>query len=361
VVSKSRQDHYYWLTAELAARGLQARVSRVIAFLNLGMGFVPALLIASPMGPHGVVPETLAAGIALFCVISAAIWLRPHAWPSRRVSAVSVILGGLWTSVACLIMSNPLLGLLTATTYIFGSTYIAFLHQPRTLAVLWTMAAATMLLTAVRLGAHDPMLAICATLVIGLLNVFVYFTCRVAIRLNSNDIQHGEIEPLTGLLNTAGLYARAANLLAARNRQDDRHLVLAMVSIDSLPVLISVSGVRRANQARIDVSKALRETVRRNAIAAHITDSEFIIADTFTTPDASPLIDRVQGAMKSTPSRVTASIGVVSTPLAPLTTHPPQVVIDALLAAAARAMERAREAGGNDVRYDIRNELRVDD
>jgi GGDEF domain-containing protein len=294
-------------------------------------------------------------------VISAAIWLRPHAWPSRRVSAVSVILGGLWTSVACLIMSNPLLGLLTATTYIFGSTYIAFLHQLRTLAVLWTMASATMLWTAVRLGAEDRMLAVCATLVIGLLNVFVYFTCRVAIRLNSNDIQHGEIEPLTGLLNTAGLYARAANLLAARNRQDDRHLVLAMVSIDSLPVLISVSGVRRANQARTDVSKALRETVRRNAIAAHITDSEFIIADTFTTPDASPLIDRVQGAMKSTPSRVTASIGVVSTPLAPLTTHPPQVVIDALLAAAARAMERAREAGGNDVRYDIRNELRVDD
>ena len=120
-MSKSRQDHYYWLTAELAARGLQARVSRVIAFLNLGMGFVPALLIASPMGPHGVVPETLAAGIALFCVISAAIWLRPHAWPSRRVSAVSVILGGLWTSVACLIMSNPLLGLLTATTYMLGT------------------------------------------------------------------------------------------------------------------------------------------------------------------------------------------------------------------------------------------------
>lgn len=354
------QNHYYWLTALLAARGLQTRTTRVIAASNAALGIVPMLLILSPAGPHGRVPEAIAVAIAVVSIGIGAVWLR-HTWPSQRFSAASVVFGAIPTGAACLVMSDPMLGLLATTAFIFASGYVAFLHRPMVLAGPWTIGAFTLIYLAVRIGAHDPVLAACGVAIVALLNVYVFFTCRIAIRLNTSDIHHTEIEQLTGLLNTNGLYARAANLLAARNRQDDQHMVLAMVSIDSFPLLTSMSGPRRANQARIDVSQALRETVRRNAIAAHISDSDFIIADTFTTPDASPLIDRVQGAMKSTPSRVTASIGVVCTPLAPLTVHPPEIVIDALLAAAAQAMERAREDGGNDVRYDVRNDLPIDD
>lgn len=353
-------NHYYWLTSLLAARGLQTRTCRVIAALNAVLGMVPALLILSPAGPHGPVRQAVAIAIGVFALGIGAVWLR-HSWPSQRFSAVVVSLGSIPMSAACLIMSDPLLGLLATSAFIFSSGYVAFLHRPSVLAGPWTLGGLTLGYLAVQIGSHDPALAACAVLIIALLNVFVFFTCRVAIGLSSTDIHHSEIEPLTGMLNTDGLYSRAANLLAARNRQDDRHMVLAVVSIDSFPLLSSVSGPRRANRARIDVSQALRETVRRNAIAAHIADSDFIIADTFTTPDASPLIDRVQGAMKSTPSRVTASIGVVVTPLAPLTVHPPEIVIDALLAFAAQAMERAREDGGNDVRYDVRDDLPINE
>ncbi|MUL48950.1 GGDEF domain-containing protein [Mycobacterium sp. CBMA293] len=354
------QSNYYWLTSLLAARGLQARTARVVAFVNGGVGLLPMLLILSPAGPHGPVREAITVAIAVYSLAVASVWLR-HSWPSQRFSIITVTLWAIPMSAACLVMSDPMLGMLATISFIFATGYVAFLHPPILLVPIWGAGAITLGYLAVRIGMHDPALAFSAAAVIALVNVYVFYTCRTAIDLSSTDIHYSEIEQLTGLLNTDGLYARAANLLAARNRQDDRHMVLAVVSIDSFPLLASMSGPRHANRARIDVSQALRETVRRGAIAAHISDSDFIVADTFTTPDASPLIDRIQGAMKSTPSRVTASIGVVCTPLAPLTVHPPEVVIDALLAAAAQAMERAREDGGNDVRYDVRDNLPIDE
>lgn len=352
-------DHYYWLTSLLAARGLQTRTSRVISGINAIMGLGPLALTASPSGPHGVLPRALAILIAIYFLGTASLWLR-HGWPSRRTAEVTALTTALAACVAFLIISNPMVGLFASATFALVTNHIAFFHRHRILFASWVLGALTVVYLACLVAEHDPVVAICGALAVLFLNLFVYLTCRLAIGLSTTDVHHSEIDPLTGLLNSDGLYSRTANLLAARNRQDDRHLVLVMVSIDSYHLLDSMGGRKQANQARIEVSQALRETVRRNAIAAHISNSDFIIADTFTTPDASPLINRVQGAMRSTPSRVTASIGVVCTPLAPLTVHPPDVVIDKLLDAAARAVTRAREAGGNDVRYDIREDFPIE-
>jgi hypothetical protein len=61
-----------------------------------------------------------------------------------------------------------------------------------------------------------------------------------------------------------------------------------------------------------------------------------------------------------TPPHLTASIGVVSTPLGPLTDHPPYDVIDNLVEIATSAMDQARKAGGNQVRYVVRPTLEMD-
>jgi GGDEF domain-containing protein len=358
-VTAAVDDHYYWLTSLLAARGLQTRTSRVISGINATLGLGPLALTASPSGPHGVLARALAILIAIYFAGTATLWLR-HGWPSRRTAEVTALTTALAACLSCLIMANPLIGLFASATLALLTNHIAFFHRQSILYASWVLGALTVVYLACRVAEHDPVVAICGALAVVLLNLFVYLTCRLAVGISSTDIHHSEIEPLTGLLNSDGLYSRTANLLAARNRQDDRHLVLVMVSIDSYHLLASVAGRKQANQARIEVSQALRETVRRNAIAAHISNSDFIIADTFTTPDASPLINRVQGAMRSTPSRVTASIGVVCTPLAPLTVHPPDLVIEKLLEAAAEAVVSAREAGGNDVRYDIRQDFPIE-
>jgi GGDEF domain-containing protein len=67
----------------------------------------------------------------------------------------------------------------------------------------------------------------------------------------------------------------------------------------------------------------------------------------FTTPEPSALVDRVAGAVKSAPGKLTASIGVVSTPLRPLASLPPDHVTEELLTIASTAMYTARKAGGN--------------
>ncbi|PRC49394.1 GGDEF domain-containing protein, partial [Mycobacterium sp. ITM-2017-0098] len=80
-----------------------------------------------------------------------------------------------------------------------------------------------------------------------------------------------------------------------------------------------------------------------------------------TTSDASPLVERVRGAIVATPQRLTASIGVVVTPLPPLTAEPPDEVLDKLINIAGEAIDQARMAGGNQVRYVLRPTLDEDD
>ncbi len=60
-------------------------------------------------------------------------------------------------------------------------------------------------------------------------------------------------------------------------------------------------------------------------------------------------MERVRATVASSPSRLTASIGVVTTPLSPLAGHPPYDVLDEVLGIATAAMKVARRAGGNKV------------
>jgi GGDEF domain-containing protein len=120
-----------------------------------------------------------------------------------------------------------------------------------------------------------------------------------------------------------------------------------------------MSGERGGNLARVAVGTALRSSVRHNAIVAHVSESDFVIADTFTTADASPLVDRVRAAVNNTPSRLTTSVGVVSTPLRPLMHLPPYDVVDEVMTIATTAMNEARKDGGNRARFVVNPALAV--
>ena len=180
-----------------------------------------------------------------------------------------------------------------------------------------------------------------------MLNVFVAFTSRLVIRLIETEVRYGEIEPLTGLLNREAFFDRVATLIGARSRDDDRYLVVLVINLDSFSLLTGMTGAAGGNRARVAVGQGLRETVRRNTVLAHFGEAEFLVAELFTTPEPSALVDRVAGAVKSAPGKLTASIGVVSTPLRPLASLPPDDVTEELLTIASTAMYTARKAGGN--------------
>jgi diguanylate cyclase (GGDEF)-like protein len=250
-------------------------------------------------------------------------------------------------------------GLLGATTFAVLAAYVACFHSLRLLVLTWTVAAVPLAILAVRLAHLDTALAIASVFLVVLVNVFAAFVCRVGVRLVGGDVATSEVEPLTGLLDRDAFYERTATLLAARNRDDDRYLVLVIVNIDGFSLVTSISGERGANLARIAVGSALRGSVRHNAVVAHVSDAEFVIADTFTTSDASPLVERVCAAVTNTPLRLTTSVGVVSTPLRPLMHLPPDDVVDEVMTIATTAMYEARKAGGNRAHFVVNPVLTV--
>lgn len=354
---RPRDDHYYWLTALLAGRGMQVNTCRVIAGIVAGLGVLPAVSSISPFGTHGPVGRGLAIGVMLCCLLMSLVWLR-HRWPTWRESVACVVLGTGCIAVACLIPANPVVGLLGATAFAVVAAYVAVFHSLRLLAFTWTVAVVTLGVLAVRLAALDTALAISSVFLVALVNVFAAFACRLGVRLVGGEATH-HLDPLTGLLDRDAFYERTATLLAAREREDDRFLVLIVITIDGFSLVTSMSGERGGNLTRVEVARALRTSVRHNAVLAHASDSEFVIADTFTAADASPLVDRVRAAVASTPSRLTTSVGVVSTPLGPLTHLPPDDVVDEVLNIAMAAMSEARMAGGDQARFVINPALTV--
>ena len=343
-------DHYYWLTAFLAARGFQKTTCRVVALVIFGLGVISIALIWSPTGPHGLRNEILAVVVAVCCWGMSVLWLRGR-WPSALESRICVCLGSVCIAISCLIQADPLTGLFGATTFTLVCIYAAVFHTTQWLTVSWAVTGVTLIALGFELAATDFVFAISAVLLVAFVVMFVSLTGKAAIWAVDADILHENFEPLTGLFNRDGFYEKATTLLASRSRGDDRFLAIAVVNLDTFSLVGEFSGITGSNRARVEIAARLRETARRDAVLAHIADSEFVIGDLFDSDDASALIERVRGTISGSPSRLSASIGVVTTALQPLVQLPPHDVLDELVSIATNAMYESRKCGGNKVTY----------
>jgi diguanylate cyclase (GGDEF)-like protein len=343
-------DHYYWLTAFLAARGLQQTTCRLVALVIFGMSAISVTLIWSPTGPQGIVGRTLAVGVAACCWAMSVLWLRPR-WPTAVESRVCLCTGSVCIAISCLIQSDALTGLFGATAFTLVAIYAAVFHTTRWLAITWLATGVTLAVLAVKLASFSIAFAISSVLLVAFLVMFVSLTGRAAIWLVDADILHENFEPLTGMFNREGFYEKATTLLASRSRGDDRFLAVSVINLDGFSLVGEFDGVSGSNRARVEVAARLRETARRDAVLAHIADSEFVIADLFDSNDASALIERVRGTVAAAPSRLSASIGVVTAALQPLVQLPPHDVLDELLSIATNAMYESRKRGGNQATY----------
>jgi diguanylate cyclase (GGDEF)-like protein len=338
---------------------MQARGCRLVAVCITALGLAPIVLMSSRLGPHSLPLRIAAWAVLISCLAMSVLWMRQH-WPTRAQSLICAIGGSLAIGVSALIVASPIIGFLGAANFVVLTAFVVFFHSPRLLAVTWTVVAVVVGVLFARLAPMDLALALCAMGMVVLLNAFVALAGWGMIRLIQPDSDRGDVEQLTGLLNREAFYRRAATLLASRSRSQDQYLVMVAVNIDRTSTLLGMTGSRGGNRALVAVSQALRDTVRQNAVLAHVSHADFLVADTFTTADASPLVERIRGAIASTPQRLTASIGVVSTPLLPLVSEPPDEVVDKLIAIAGTAIEQARMTGGDQVRYVLRPVL-VDD
>jgi len=343
-------DHYYWLTAFLAARGVQQTTCRLVALVIIGMSAISLTMMWSPTGPQGRVSQILAVAVAVCCWGLAALWLRGR-WPTVIQSRLCVCAGAVCIAVSCLIQSDALSGLFGATAFTLVAIYAAVFHTTRWLGIAWAVTGATLAVLAVRLAPFSIAFAISSVLLVGFIVMFVSLTGRAAIWLVDADILHENFEPLTGMFNRDGFYEKATTLLASRSRGDDRFVALSVINLDSFSLVGEFSGVAGSNRARVEIAARLRETARRDAVLAHVSDSEFVIADLFESNDASALVERVRGTISGSPSHLSASIGVVTTALQPLVALPPHEVLDELMSIATNAMYESRKGGGNQVTY----------
>jgi diguanylate cyclase (GGDEF)-like protein len=340
-------DHYYWLTAFLAARGAQRGTCRLIAGAFLCFAGVLIISLGSPAGPSGLTGVVIAVILAGCCVAMALRW-RGGRWPTQRQSAAMVIGSALCISAACLIQAEPINGMFGCTTFAVLAGYIAFFHSPRLMTVNFAVAVVTATVLAIRM-AHDGdvALAVSTLAFLTVVNFATPYASQALVHLLGINVLNADIEPLTGLYNREGFLRTVAAFIAARNRDDDRFFVIVVIHLDNFALLVQSGGRLAGERARVAAAQTLRETTRSSAVVAHVSDAEFVIADSFPTTDSSPLVERVRGAIRTTPPRTAASIGVVSTPMRGLAEHPPDDVLDELITIARGAAEVARRAGGN--------------
>ncbi len=342
-------DHYDWLTAYLAARDLQVVTCRVVAAIAAGLAAIVLFQRAATTDVLGTGQTVVAAVVAVACAVIALIWLRA-AWPARWQSQMCLVLGTGLIMGVCTTDPDPVLGLLGTMAFTVVTAYAVFFHSRAWLILVWTAQALTLGILAWRLVAIDYALALSSVGFVAVMNVVVAFACELVLRIIGSEKPHGEIEPLTGLPNRQTFYDSVATLIGSRSRRDDRYLILIVVNLDSFSLLTAMSGKAGGNKARVAIGQRLRETVRGDAVIGHFSEAEYVVADVFTTPDPTPLAERILGTIKSAPFKLTASLGVVSTPLQPLTGQGSHDVLDELVTIGTNAMYEARKSGGNQMR-----------
>jgi diguanylate cyclase (GGDEF)-like protein len=338
------EDRYYWITSLLAAKGLQRATCRLTAANMLACSAMPLLMMLGDLGPTGARNRSVAVAVSVGSFAMASIWLR-SSWPTRRQSQLCVVVGSVMIVVACLIQADPAIGLVGATAFIVVSAFTAMFHAGWLLAYTWTVGIAAVVVLSARYAGFAPEVTVAVVALFTLVNAFVVFCCRSVIRLVDNDVHYGELESLTGLLTRDAFSDRIATIVA-RDRDDDRFLAIVVVSLDSFSLLTAMGGDAGGNQARVAIGQRLRETLRRDAILAHVGESEYLVADTFVSTDASVLTDRLQHTVRTAPYRLTASIGTVVTPLGDLVGHPPHDVVEELITIATSNVYIARRGGG---------------
>src|ERR1700742_2157294 len=102
----SQLDHYYWLTASLAAHDMQKSACRVVAAIVLCLGTIPPTLMAISAGPQGLPNRALAVSVAICCLAMGALWVRPRC-PTRTQSQLCVMAGTVCIALASLIGAAP--------------------------------------------------------------------------------------------------------------------------------------------------------------------------------------------------------------------------------------------------------------
>jgi diguanylate cyclase (GGDEF)-like protein len=340
-------DHYAWLSAYLAARGLQRLTRYMIACIVALLGLVPLLTLLSTFGPHDMRFRIVAVSIASCCAVMALLWLTR--WPTNAQSVTFAITANACIAVSCLAQSNPAEGIQGATAFVALAGYVAFFHTTRLLALTLLMATITATILAIQLGEHVGVALTLSKLVVLFVSVLaVPFSAQVLVHILGADALKSDIDPLTDLPNRRA-FDRSVRAMAAESVGGSAILAVVMVDLDAFKRVNDTAGHAAGDQTLIAVAGILRHTRRGNSVTARVGGEEFVVAVVDSEQSAIGMAERLRREIAQTSWNVTASVGVATASLS----RPPEAgvraLVQSLVESADRAMYKAKRAGGDQV------------
>lgn len=342
-------DHFWFLSSYLGSRGVQRFTQFMMAAIVVILGAIPLVLLGSPEGPDHELLRAVSVAIAVVCGGMAVMWLRR--WPTRRESVIFTVTGTVCIAGACLVQSNPMIGLVGCISFAAMAGYVAFFHSSRHLVVTLLITAATAVLCAWRSAdAGDPLAAVANLMVIAVGVIAVPFGGQVLVHLLSIDALKSHTDPLTGLRNRRGFYQTAQEMIRSASG-DHPYFSVVMVDLDEFKRVNDTLGHLTGDKILIEVGDTLRKTCGDNGIVARLGGEEFLIAEFARADIASGTAERLRRAIAATPWRVTASLGVASARILSADDSVVRRTIEYLVDAADSAMYDAKRAGGNQIRH----------
>lgn len=341
-------DHYEWFSGFLDARGAAVQVRLAVAGTALSMAVALLVLLTGSGGPQtqpylGMTWAAVGGGVA-----GAALWLAR--WPTRAQSGAFAAVTTISITLACLAYPDPLAALLGCIAFTTIGAYLAFFHSSRAVLGFAAVAAAVAAVPAfemvlagrIALAAVDYFLVVQA-------NIAMPLAIFALLRALRGDLARADLDPLTGLLNRRAFHTQILAMMA-RYPQEDGYLLVALIDLDDFKSVNDTHGHIAGDQALVAVADALRATTPPTAVVGRSGGEEFLIADVTSSRDAAQRYQEVCDAIATSGMAVTSSVGTALAPLDALSQHSDDDLVDLvdqLIAAADRAMYRAKRNGGN--------------
>ena len=343
-----QSDHYDRLSAHLAARDMDTLTRITIAFIAGGLSVVAVGTIWTPTGPKG----QLAVACTLVSAIGAAagclLWaLR---WPTRRTAIRFALASTGCIALIAVAQSDPLVAMLTCSTFATMASYIALFHRAWLMAYNFTVASAVSGFEGYRISALlNPTVALCCCSLLLLLNLAVPFGVQVVVHVLGADAVRAERDQLTGLFSRRAFHRRAKARLEHAG-QHQSFVVVTVIDLDRFKQLNDNYGHSKGDDALVSVSRALRDTNDDSAVIGRSGGEEFVIADIWHPDEVDRRAQQLCDKIAALPFGITASVGTAGIHPAYRTGSRSDLLIE-LIAAADAAMYAAKRRGGNQVRH----------
>lgn len=351
-----KRDMYRFTTDALRISGLMTPLRVVIGAMCLSMTPIVWTMQFNPNGPHDLVPRVVQFTLGATPAIVGIMWIVGD-WPTFRQSLLFVAWADLSIAVGTAMNSTPRARLDGAMHMGLIGVYIAFILGPVVLAAhcaftLAAMAALSAYCVATDHSGWGDLYIFLAPAISSLiiLPVLIQALIEGARRTALKTFQQAALDPLTGLNNRRGMYARAAELI---HNNGSAILVAAIVDLDRFKGLNDRHGHEEGDLALKAVARALADCIGPGDIAARLGGDEFsALAVVGSDAEAAEFVDRLRDALQDIADAVTTSVGIVCRRL-PLQDH-----VDSVLRHADRAMYEAKRQGGNRlVQVDVADEF----